>query len=168
MQEYKELWNGSTAALDIGLVGGDWELGGAVWRNCFDARGWDLGGIRGEDGELVTTPSPVSQPASSSTPPSLESRALGNVTSVGATSSQKADKTLMEIPMHIYTFVGYLRRELKRLEDIPDEAIIQEMDFGEWGRMDGSGSGDAVPNSPISQAEKERWLQVWNSIGNYR
>ena len=166
MQEYKELWNGSTLALDIGLVGGDWELSGAVWRNCFDAKGWDLGGIRGEDGELVSTPSTPQQPVSS--PESSGTRALGDVSTVGATTAQKGDKALTEIPLQVYTFVGYLRRELKRLEDVPDEMIIQEMDFGEWGRMDGTGSGDAVPNSPITQAERESWVKVWDGIGSYR
>ncbi|KIM19756.1 hypothetical protein M408DRAFT_30953 [Serendipita vermifera MAFF 305830] len=164
MQEYKELWNGSTLALDIGLVGGDWELGGAVWRNCFDAKGWDLGGIRGEDGEPVSTPAPES----TQSPVSPDARALGSIPSVGAASAQKGDKSLAEIPLHVYTLVGYIRRELKRLEEIPDEAIVNDMEFGEWGRMDGVGSGDEVSNAPISQSEKERWSKLWNEIGSYR
>jgi cytochrome b pre-mRNA-processing protein 3 len=167
MKEYRELWNGSTLALDIGLVGGDWELAGAVWRNCFDARGWDLGGTIGEDGKLVSSPGSSSDaPTSMPTPISpLGGQASG--TSNRATSEQNPDKALTDIPIHVYTFVAYLRRELKRLEDIPDEMIIQEMNIGEWGRMQGTVYGDDIANTPITKAELERWTKTWEEIGSY-
>jgi cytochrome b pre-mRNA-processing protein 3 len=167
MKEYRELWNGSTLALDIGLVGGDWEMAGAVWRNCFDARGWDLGGTRGEDGQLISPHD--SSSLASTTPPSPSPSPLGGHAGGPSTVSVKpSENALPEIPIHVYSFVAYLRRELKRLEDIPDEVVIREMDVGEWGKMEGTGCGDDVKNAPISKAELERWTKAWEEIGSYR
>jgi len=157
MKEYRELWNGSTFALDVG----------SVWRNCFDARGWDLGGIRGDDGEPVsnTGSTPTLTPTSPSTLP-LGDYATGP--STGGTPVKRLDAELIDMPLHIYTFVAYLRRELERLENIPDETIIEEMDVGQWGKMEGAESGDDVKREPISKAEMEKWTKVWEEIGTYR
>lgn len=156
MREYKELWNGGQVALDVGLVGGDWELAGAVWRNLWDAKGWDLNGIRGEDGALLS-PSPSSpEPVPPSTSP----------THTPSSTTQAA--TLVEVPLHIYTLTAYLRRELKRLEDIPDELIISEGNIGTWGRIEGKEYGDDIPSGPIEERERRGWEKRDEERGIYR
>ncbi|PVG01432.1 hypothetical protein CPB86DRAFT_795110 [Serendipita vermifera] len=160
MKEYRELWNGSQLSLDIGLVGGDWELAGAIWRNIFDAKGWDLGG-KPDEAEDTIGPHSASHPLKDSPVTQTMGGGLSNA-SVGDGS------TLTEIPYHVYHFVAYLRRELKRLEAIPDEEIIQTGSIGIWGRMDGLGSGDEVPETKLTPKEVETWEKMSEEAGTYR
>jgi hypothetical protein len=148
MKEYRDLWNGSQFSLDVGLVGGDWELAGAVWRNLFDAKGWDLGGKRDEDGELVDVPTPNTSPLRS--------------------NPQEAGKEmdLKEVPYQVYTIVAFLRRELKRLEQAPDENIIHNGDIGEWGGI--FSKADDVRETPITQDELVTWKKWSEENGTYR
>jgi cytochrome b pre-mRNA-processing protein 3 len=156
MKEYRELWNGSQLSLDIGLVGGDWELAGAIWRNIFAAKGWDLNGKGGELGDAID---PASAPASLKESP-LTQTLDANATAEGTSPA--------EVPYHIYYFVAYLRRELKRLEAVPDEDIIQTGSIGIWGSMDGLGSGDEVPETKLTPKEIETWEKMSEEAGTYR
>jgi len=162
MKEYRELWNGSQLALDVGLVGGDWELGGAVWRNLFDANGWDLGGRRGEDGQLL----PGVPSSSTSSSPESSSQALGleSESKIGTGST----RDLSVLPEHIYTLTAYLRRELKRLEEVPDEEIIRDGSVGEWGSMVSKRYGDDVPSHALTEKELQEWHRRAEQMGIYR
>lgn len=168
MKEYRELWNGSQLAYDVGLIGGDWEMAGAIWRNLFDARGWDL-------------PDPL-QPGSS-TP---ESSTLPQETQQGSSApgSKLGEREGIEqpplesLPYNIYQLTAFVRRELKRLEDIPDEEIFEDIRIGGFTPMSegspvalggsgngvgggGSGNGtafaDGVMKSAVTSAELARW-----------
>lgn len=149
MKEYRDLWNGSQLSLDVGLVGGDWELAGAVWRNLFDAKGWDLGGKRNDKGEVVDDPTTPVSPLTSN-------------------PQQGANKDMMlqEIPYQVYTFTAFLRRELKRLEEIPDENIILDGEMGEWGRI--FSKIDDVKSGPVTQEELAIWQKWGENVGTYR
>ncbi|CAG8659886.1 1661_t:CDS:2 [Acaulospora colombiana] len=139
---------------------GDWELAGAIWRNIFDAKGWDLGGKTDEAGNTVD-PQSASHPLKD-TPvtQTMDDKANNATTGQGS--------TLTEIPYHVYYFVAYLRRELKRLEAIPDEEIIQAGSIGIWGRMDGLGSGDEILETRLTPKELESWEKMSEEAGTYR
>lgn len=143
MKEYKQLWNGSQIALDVGLVGGDWEMAGAVWRNIFDARGWDLAGKRGDDGELVIPDPPLAS--------GIAQQAKHGIA--------MQDDSLGELPYQVYLFTAYLRRELKRLEEVSDEDILQNIGVGKFGMIGEAGS-DEVSKGSITQAELDRWNKL--------
>jgi cytochrome b pre-mRNA-processing protein 3 len=162
MKEYRELWNGSQLALDVGLVGGDWELGGAVWRNLFDAKGWDLGGRRGEDGQLL----PSLPSSSTASTPESSSQALGPKSETN--NAPESTSNLPVLPEHIYTLTAYLRRELKRLEEVPDEEIIRDGIVGEWGSIVGKKYGDDIPSDALAEKELQEWHKRAEQIGIYR
>ncbi|KAF8336256.1 ubiquinol-cytochrome C chaperone-domain-containing protein [Cantharellus anzutake] len=50
MTEMRDQWSGAGLSFDLGLVGSDAELSGAVWRNVFAARGLD------GKGEVIARP----------------------------------------------------------------------------------------------------------------
>ncbi|CCA73736.1 hypothetical protein PIIN_07691 [Serendipita indica DSM 11827] len=151
MKEYRELWNGSQLSLDVGLVGGDWELAGAIWRNIFDARGWNLDGSQVVEGEQ-TLPPGLDRPAT-----------VPETANQETTGGDRID--LVEMPQHIYTFVAYLRRELKRLESVPDDEILLGGDMGKWGSF---GTTDEIRKGPLVHKELERWEMWAEQTGKYR
>ncbi|KAG8817129.1 Protein cbp3, mitochondrial [Serendipita sp. 411] len=153
MKEYRDLWNGSQLALDIGLVGGDWELAGAIWRNLFDAKGWDLGGKESDKSQIADT-----SPRQPSLPP-LNAHDL--------VEEPRLPQTV-DMPQNIYTLVAYLRHELKRLEEVSDEDIILKGDTGPWGPMNEAQGRDSVNHGSISPKEFERWRKFTDEIGKYR
>ncbi|KAF8323913.1 hypothetical protein DL93DRAFT_2047260, partial [Clavulina sp. PMI_390] len=96
LTEMRDQWMGATFSFDLGLVGSDAELSGAIWRNLFASRGLD------GKGELIGKPGKIG-----------ESRAVAD-----------GKAALAELPFHLYVFSAYIRRELKRLESISDEDVM--------------------------------------------
>jgi cytochrome b pre-mRNA-processing protein 3 len=123
-------------SLDLGLVKGDMELAGAVWRNLL--------GARGAQG--------IAYPDTSSSSPTPHYRRSVNLvggevidvakvdnekeetkddgSGVHDFSPQEVDKylTYPEVMMDV---VAYLRREVARLDKISDDAIID----GDWKKL---------------------------------
>jgi len=123
-------------SFDLGLVKGDMELAGAIWRNLLGARGAQ--GIAYPD-----------NPLSISTPQFRRSVNLvgGEVINVAKVDIEKeeakddgsgvhdfapeeADK-YVTYPEVMLDIVAYLRREIARLDKVSDEAIIS----GDWKKL---------------------------------
>ena len=161
------LYNGSLIALDVGLVGGDWELGAAVWRNLFDARGWDLGGKRDDEGNFIPPASYV--PTSSTTgrkedilatDGSAYASSQANYRELAAEEQTRlalADPVLGQLPYRIYLFTVFLRRELKRLEDVNDEDILTGEGFKSGFSFIAQPGRDDVDAAGLSEREVQRW-----------
>jgi len=124
MKEMRDQWAGATFSFDLGLVGSDAELSGAIWRNIFASRGLD------GKGEVI------GKPGRSSEPRAMDSAAIGVEDSsslpIGTTLS---DSALAELPFHLYVFTAYVRRELMRLESLSDEQVLMG-DIGSFGSME--------------------------------
>lgn len=161
------LYNGSLIALDVGLVGGDWELGAAVWRNLFDARGWDLAGKRDDEGNFIPPASYV--PTSSSTgrkedilatDGSAYASSQANYRELAAEEQTRlalADPVLAKLPYRIYLFTAFLRRELKRLEEVNDEDILTGEGFRSGFSFIAHPGRDDVDAAGLSEREVQRW-----------
>ena len=133
MKIFKEQWAGMGLSFDLGLVKGDMELAGAVWRNLLGARG----------AQGIAYPNASS---STSTPHFRRSVNLvgGEVINVSKVDFEKeeakddgsgvhdfapeeADRYLT-YPEVMLDVVGYLRREIARLDKVSDETIMN----GDW------------------------------------
>ncbi|KAF5380045.1 hypothetical protein D9615_006153 [Tricholomella constricta] len=140
MKIFKEQWAGMGLAFDLGLVKGDMEMAGAVWRNLL--------GARGAQGIAFPEPSSSSSSSSSTDPASASSKFRRSVNLVGGEvvnvakvdvaaeetrddgsgvhdfSPEEADLYL-EYPQLMLDMVAYVRRELVRLERLSDEEIMK-------------------------------------------
>jgi cytochrome b pre-mRNA-processing protein 3 len=141
MKIFKEQWAGMGLAFDLGLVKGDMEMAGAVWRNLLGARG--ARGIAYPD------------PSSNASPSSARFRRSVNLVGGEVIDVAKVDVDKEEAkddgsgvhdfaPEDIDRYVGYpevmldvvryVRRELVRLERVSDEEIMgggfEGMKFG--------------------------------------
>ena len=123
-------------SLDLGLVKGDMELAGAVWRNLL--------GARGAQGIAYPDASP-----SSSTPHFRRSVNLvgGEVVNVAKVDIEKEETkddgsgvhdfspeevdNYLTYPQVMLDVVAYLRREIARLDKVSDEAILN----GDWKKL---------------------------------
>ncbi len=139
MKIFKEQWAGMGIALDLGLAKSDMELAGAIWRNLLGARG----------------ATGIAYPSSTQTTSAPFKRALnlvgGEVVNVEKIDWEKeatrddnsgvhdfppdeVDRYLA-YPETMESVVTYVRRELKRLECVSDEAILggqwEKLKFGE-------------------------------------
>lgn len=167
MKEYRELYNGSLIALDVGLVGGDWELGAAVWRNLFDARGWDLAGKRDDEGNFIppasyvpTSPSAGGKDRTLATDGSFYATSQANYRELAAEEQKRlalADPGLAQMPYRIYLFTVFLRRELKRLDEISDEDILAGEGFGDGFSLIALPGQDDVDAAGLSEREMQTW-----------
>ncbi|KAG8735150.1 Protein cbp3, mitochondrial [Ceratobasidium sp. 414] len=126
MKEMRDQWQGAGVAFDLGVVGSDATLAGMVWRNLFASRG-----------ALLFTPE--SQPGSE-----------------GAGSEKPVVGSLEDaaLPPILYQFVGHVRREMARLEAIPDKEVAYGR-IGEWGTV----SSVHVPTGETDFA-------AWRAMGN--
>ncbi|KAG9081908.1 Protein cbp3, mitochondrial [Ceratobasidium sp. 370] len=106
MKEMRDQWRGGGVAFDLGVVGSDATLAGMIWRNLFASRG--------------------ALPSTSESQPGSESAGGGKLI-IG--SAENAG-----LPPILYQFVGYVRREMARLEAIPDKEVAYGR-IGEWGTV---------------------------------
>jgi cytochrome b pre-mRNA-processing protein 3 len=109
MKEMRDQWLGAGVAFVLGLVGSDATLAGMVWRNLFASRG--------------AAPATATPTFSSSAPPPEGTKKLFIASAEDAA-----------LPPVLYQFVGYVRREVARLEAIPDKDIAFGR-IGEWGTV---------------------------------
>lgn len=135
MKIFKEQWAGMGLSFDLGLVQGDMEMAGAVWRNLLGARG-----ARG-----IALP----DPSSASTPQFRRSVNLvgGEVVNVAKVDLEKEEAKddgsgvhdfppeeadlYLKYPELMLDVVGYVRRELVRLEAISDKDLMT----GNWEKL---------------------------------
>lgn len=126
LKEMRDQWAGVGAALDHGLVKGDAALAEVLWRNVFAAK----------------------------TPAASASSSVEGVAERG-----KEKETVVEAPLkikgrdakdleHLHTFIAFLRREAKRLEDIPDEEVMA----GRIGVFGGIGSLEDAWEMPVQDS----------------
>ena len=128
MKEMRDQWAGATFSFDLGLVGSDAELSGAIWRNIFACRGLD------GRGEAIGKPGKSSEPRAvagdnvAANPAEAEE-------SQSFIGSKLSDSALADLPFHLYVFTAYVRREIQRLESLPDEQVLAGH-IGSFGRME--------------------------------
>jgi cytochrome b pre-mRNA-processing protein 3 len=127
MREMRDQWAGAGIALDIGLIGSDAELSGAVWRNIFAARGLD------GKGEVIGKPGTNGSARAVQSPDQSAGRA--DASSVDTSHLPLSERELADLPFHLFVFTAYLRRELKRLESIPDEDVLAG-EVGSFGSLE--------------------------------
>jgi len=133
MKIFREQWAGMGMALDLGLVRGDTEMAGAVWRNLLGARG-----ARG-----IVLPS--HQPSSNGQKPQFHRNINpgGEVEKFGKMEPQSLEAAeakddgsgvhdfgpnesdqYVRYPEVMLTLISYIRRELVRLEKLGDDDVI--------------------------------------------
>jgi cytochrome b pre-mRNA-processing protein 3 len=139
MKIFKEQWAGLGMAFDLALVKGDMELAGAVWRNFLGARG--ACGIIYAD--------PQTKPyfrrsvnlvgGSDAAVKELDRKGLqaeesrDDKSGVHDFPPEMADE-YVAFPETMFTLVEYVRRELVRLENLPNSVIqegpVKDIKFG--------------------------------------
>jgi len=136
MKIFREQWNGMGMAFDLGMVRGDMEMAGAVWRNFLGARG--ARGIvlpSGDENQKV--------PFRRSINPTGEIQKYGKMDEAELELEESKDDgsgvhdfrpnesdQYIKYPETMVTMISYMRRELVRLEGISDEAILGAMKIG--------------------------------------
>ncbi|KAF8903866.1 hypothetical protein CPB84DRAFT_1835768 [Gymnopilus junonius] len=137
MKIFKEQYTGMGLSLDLGLVKGDQELAAAVWRNLLGARG----------AQGIAYPNPSSPSATSPSFRRAVNLVGGEVVNVAKLDLKKEETTddgsgvhdfppsesdnYLTYPEVMLNIVGYVRRELKRLEKVSDEDIVG----GDWTKL---------------------------------
>lgn len=106
MKEMRDQWRGGGVAFDLGVVSSDATLAGMIWRNLFASRG--------------TLPAPTTEK-------STEGVGAGKKLVIAGAEDNA-------LPPLLYQFVAYSRRELARLEAIPDKDVAYGR-IGEWGTV---------------------------------
>ncbi|KXN85188.1 CBP3-like protein [Leucoagaricus sp. SymC.cos] len=133
MKIFKEQWAGLGLSFDLALVKGDQEMAGAVWRNLLGARG-----ARG-----ITYPDSSDQPSYRRSV-NLVGGEVVNVAKIDFDKEATRDDgsgvhdfppsevdKYVAYPELMLDIVGYVRRELVRLEQISDEDIMS----GDWQKL---------------------------------
>lgn len=120
MVDLRDQWNGSNAAYDLAVMTGDTELAAAIWRNVFAARGekaYKEANLPVEERDAL-----------------IEKRRKAN--------DPEADGAPLEdIPNLVFQFVAHIRREMQRLEGVPDGEVIAGR-VGKIGRIGTLGHPD--------------------------
>ncbi|KAG6837468.1 hypothetical protein H0H93_009011 [Arthromyces matolae] len=129
MKIFKEQWAGLGMSLDLGLVNGDMEMAAAVWRNLLGARG----------AQGIAFPDPISNSTKKTFRRSvnLVGGEVVNVAKVDISKEETRDDgsgvhdflpeeadLYLEYPQLMLDIVGYLRRELVRLEKLSDQQVM--------------------------------------------
>lgn len=136
-------------ALDLGMVKGDMELAGAVWRNLLGARG-ARGIVFPSTAGVVKTESSADPASFSSVRPNFRRSVNlvgGEVVNVAKTDVEKEElrddnsgvhdfapeesERYVQYPELMLGLVGYVRRELVRLEALSDEEVMS----GDLGKL---------------------------------
>ena len=138
-----------------------------MWRNLFDARGWDLAGKRDDEGNFIPPASYI--PTSSSTgrkedilatDGSVYASSQANYRELAAEEQKNlalADLALAQMPYRIYLFTAFLRRELKRLEEVSDEDILAGEGFKSGFSFIAQPGRDDVDAAGLSEKEIQTW-----------
>ena len=136
MKIFKEQWAGMGLSFDLGLVKGDMELAGAVWRNLLGARGAQ-GIVYPDTSRSNLAPhfrrsvNLVGGQVVDVAKVDIEKEeAKDDGSGVHDFSPEEVDKYLT-YPEVMLDIVAYLRREIGRLDKISDEAIIN----GDWKKL---------------------------------
>ncbi|KAF8225210.1 hypothetical protein L208DRAFT_1425509 [Tricholoma matsutake] len=129
MKIFKEQWAGMGLSFDLGLVKGDMEMAGAVWRNLLGARG----------AQGIAFPNPSSQPRKFRRSVNLVGGEVVNVAKIDLEKEEATDDgsgvhdfapeeadLYLKYPELMLDVVRYVRRELVRLERLSDEQIIAD------------------------------------------
>ncbi|KAJ7209648.1 hypothetical protein GGX14DRAFT_364591 [Mycena pura] len=151
---FKEQWTGFCISLDLGLVKGDMEMAGAVWRNLLGARG--ASGIAYIDDASAPAfrraVNLVGGAVVNSEKVDFEKEAVTDDESgVHDFLPSEADRYLA-YPELMLTIVQHVRRELVRLEALSDEEIV-ELDWRElrFGRVR-QGADSEASSSKFSES----------------
>lgn len=139
MKIFREQWAGMGMALDLGLVRGDTEMAGAVWRNLLGARG-ARGILLPSRQSSKDVPKPQFhrninpggevEKFLKMEPESLAAEeAKDDGSGVHDFGPNESDQ-YVKYPETMVTLVSYLRRELVRLEKLEDEDIIGSLKPG--------------------------------------
>jgi cytochrome b pre-mRNA-processing protein 3 len=167
MKIFKEQWAGMGMAFDLGLVKGDMDMAGAVWRNLLGARG-ARGVVFPNSSPSPSSPRTTGKtelpaPAqttfrrsinlvggSDSPVKELEKRGLENEearddgSGVHDFAPEEADR-YVKYPEVMYQVVGYVRRELSRLDRVPDEELLEgDLDKLRFGALKGGYSAAVI------------------------
>ncbi|KAF8874723.1 hypothetical protein CPB85DRAFT_1346552 [Mucidula mucida] len=100
MKVFRDQWQGMWVSLDHGLVAGDEHLAATIWRNVLGARG-------------AHDPFP-------------EKKGGASLASHGAPPSPIPFSSYPAFPELSLALTRYIRRELKRLENIPDSVFLND------------------------------------------
>lgn len=136
MKIFRDQYQGMAMALDMGVVKGDAELAGAVWRNFLGARG-ARGIVYAEDGDALAG-QPAFRRSVNPTDKSLQSVSNDKLEAAETEDDQsgvhdyfphEADKYLA-YPELMKTLATYIRKELVRLWRVSDQEIMGSMQPG--------------------------------------
>ena len=132
MKIFKEQWAGLGLSFDLGLVKGDMEMAGAVWRNLLGARGAQ--GIAFPDPSSLSSPV---KPRQFRRSVNLVGGEVVNVAKIDLEREEAMDDSsgvhdfapeeadlYLKYPELMLDVVRYVRQELVRLERLSDEQII--------------------------------------------
>lgn len=142
MRIFREQYNGLGLSLDLGLVKGDMEMAGAIWRNFL--------GARGAQGILLPSDNAPTTPFRRNINPTGEVEGFGNMTPEQIEAEETKDDgsgvhdfaphesdQYVRYPETMRTLTAYMRRELLRLEQLSDEELMGQMKIGtEWMGLD--------------------------------
>jgi len=135
MRVLKEQWAGLGMSFDLGLINGDVEMAGAVWRNLLGARGARGIPIGTNAGNTFRrSVNPLGGSARNSAIKMLESgleqeESKDDGSGVHDYPPDQLDQ-YVKYPELMVDIIAYVRRELKRLEAISDEEIIGQVKGG--------------------------------------
>ncbi|RDX42286.1 hypothetical protein OH76DRAFT_1363054 [Lentinus brumalis] len=138
MKIFKEQWAGMGMSFDLGLVRSDAELAGAVWRNLLGARGAKGFAYPSDDADAQRYFRRTVNLAGGEVEKleAIEKRGGLEAEEARDDGSGMHDHPPSEVDKYVAypevmaEVVEYVRRELVRLESIPDEAIIGKGEFG--------------------------------------
>lgn len=140
MRIFREQYNGLNLSLDLGLVKGDMEMAGAIWRNFLGARGAQGILLPSDAGEGAVAPfrrniNPTGEVEGfgEMTPEQLEAEAAKDDGSGVHDFAPHESDQYVKYPETMRTLTAYIRRELLRLENVSDEELMGQMKIGtEW------------------------------------
>ncbi|KAF9001789.1 hypothetical protein BDZ89DRAFT_1081630 [Hymenopellis radicata] len=109
MKVFRDQWQGMWLSLDYALVAGDEHLAAALWRNLLGARG--AHGIN---------------PPPTASDPFPEKKKGASLASEGAPPAPIPFSSYPAFPELSLALTRYVRRELKRLQNIPDSVFLDD------------------------------------------
>jgi len=119
-------------ALDLGLVRGDTEMAGAVWRNLLGARGARGIVLPGNKNVFRRSINPTGEieKYGKMDEQALEAEELKDDGSGVHDFGPDESDQYIQYPETMVTLISYMRRELVRLEGLSDEVVLGAMKIG--------------------------------------